>query len=88
MAGFFTKETNDYGEYEITFQTKNKADFKRVQTFCRSIMDEARNNELIRRGDMIDALHQNYAVNDPTQNAVMDECVMIAMKIPAAARLR
>lgn len=84
MAGFFTKETNNYGEYEITFQTKKKADFNRVQTLCRAIMDEARNDELIRRGDMIDALHQHYAVNDPKQNAVMDECVMIALKLPKA----
>ena len=82
MAGFVTKETNDFGEYEITFQTKKKDDFNRVQTLCRSIMDESRNDELIRRGDMIDALHQHYEANNPDQNAVMDDCVMIALKIP------
>ena len=40
MAGFDTKEKNQYGEYEICFQTKDRDEFLAVQEFCRAILDK------------------------------------------------
>lgn len=39
MSGFNTKERNNYGEYEITFYTKNRQDFEKVQDLCRELID-------------------------------------------------
>ena len=38
----------------------------------------------IKREEMIDALQNHYEVRNTAQNAIMDECVMIAMRVPAA----
>lgn len=39
MSGFNTKERNNYGEYEITFYTERRQDFKKVQDLCRELID-------------------------------------------------
>lgn len=39
MSGFNTKVKNNYGEYEITFYTKNRKDFEKVQDLCRKLID-------------------------------------------------
>lgn len=40
----------------------------------------------IKREDMIEALQNHYEVNNAKQNAVMDECVMLAMRVPSELR--
>lgn len=39
MSGFNTKVKNNYGEYEITFYTKNRKDFEKVQDLCRKLIE-------------------------------------------------
>lgn len=39
MSGWNAAYTNDYGEYEITFESKDKAKTKAVEKVCCAIMD-------------------------------------------------
>lgn len=39
MSGWRAAYTNDYGEYEITFESKDKAKTKAVEKVCCAIMD-------------------------------------------------
>lgn len=49
MNGFNTRVKNNHGEYEITFYTKNRKDFEKVQDLCRKLIDY---NKLdIKKGD-------------------------------------
>lgn len=38
MSGFNTKECNNNGEYEITFYSDSREDFKIVENLCRSLI--------------------------------------------------
>lgn len=39
MSGWRAAYTNDYGEYEITFESKDRAKTKAVEKVCCAIMD-------------------------------------------------
>ena len=39
MSGWRAAYTNNYGEYEITFESKNRAKTKAVEKVCCAIMD-------------------------------------------------
>ena len=41
-------------------------------------------SDLISRQAAIEALQNHYEVRNPKQNAIMDECVMLILKLPSA----
>ena len=63
MSGFYTKERNDNGEYEITFYTENRQDFEKVQDLCRELIGHGKpvsnEGDLISRSELKKAI-ENY----------------------------
>ncbi len=51
MNGFYTKEVNNNGDYEITFYTENREDFKKVQSLCRELIGHGK--PVSNEGDLI-----------------------------------
>lgn len=63
MSGFYTKERNDNGEYEITFYTENRQDFEKVQDLCRELIDH--NKPVSNEGDLISRSELKKAFDKP-----------------------